>query len=59
MGKRRNLQGGVLQMERVRNVLRLFEVGFNQRAIARATGVARSSLQEYLRTAEVEEINYD
>jgi transposase len=59
MGKRRNLQGGVLQMERVRNVLRLFELGFNQRAIARATGVARSSLQEYLRTAEIEGITYE
>jgi len=59
MGKRRNLQGGVLQMERVRNVLRLSELGFNQRAIARATGVARSSLQEYLRTAEIEGITYE
>lgn len=59
MGKRRNLQGGVLQMERVRNVLRLFELGFNQRAIARATGVARSSLQEYLRTAAIEGITYE
>jgi transposase len=59
MGKRRSLQGGVLQMERVRHVLRLSELGFNQRAIARATGVARSSLQEYLRTAEVEGITYE
>jgi hypothetical protein len=59
MGKRRSLQGGVLQMEKVRHVLRLCELGFNQRAIARATGVARSSLQEYLRTAEVEGITYE
>ena len=59
MGKRRNLQEGVLQMERVRDVLRLFELGFNQRAIARATGMARSSLQEYLRTAHVEGITYE
>ena len=59
MGKRRSLQGGVLRMERVREVLRLFELGFTQRAIARATGVARSSLQEYLRTAEVEGITYE
>jgi transposase len=59
MGKRRNLQGGVLEMERVRNVLQLSGLGFNQRAIARATGVARSSLQGYLRTAEVEGITYE
>lgn len=59
MGKRRNLQGGILQMEKVRKILRLWEQGFNQRAIARATEVARSSLQEYLRTAEVEGITYE
>jgi transposase len=46
-------------MEKVGHVLRLCELGFNQRAIARATGVARSSLQEYLRTAEVEGITYE
>lgn len=45
-------------MEKVREVLRLSELGFKQRAIARATGVARSSLQEYLRLAEVEKITY-
>lgn len=59
MGKRRSLQGGVLQMENVRQVLRLSELGFNQRAIARSTGVARSSLQEYLRTAQMEGITYE
>lgn len=59
MGKRRSLQGGVLQMEKVRHVLRLSELGFNQRAIARSTGVARSSLQEYLRTAQMEGITYE
>ena len=46
-------------MQRVRDVLRLYELGFNQRSIARATGVARSSLQEYLRTAQVEGITYE
>jgi hypothetical protein len=29
MGKRRNLQEGVLGMERVREALRLFELGFS------------------------------
>lgn len=56
---RRQLQGGVLQMQKVREVLRLSELGFNQRAIARATEVARSSLQEYLRLASIAGINYE
>lgn len=46
-------------MEKVRHVLRLSELGFKQWAIARSTGVARSSLQEYLRTAQVEGITYE
>ena len=46
-------------MEKVREVLRLHEQGYNQRVISRATGVARSSLQTYLRQAEVEGITYE
>lgn len=59
MAKRKHLQGGILSMERVREVLRLHEQGYNQRVISRATGVARSSLQAYLRQAEVEGITYE
>ena len=51
MGRRRALQGGVVLMDRVREILRLKEAGYAQREIHRATGVARSTIQEYLRTA--------
>ena len=46
-------------MQKVREVFRLSELGFNQRAIARATGIARSSSQEYLRLASIAGINYE
>lgn len=52
-------QGAVLPMDRVRQILRLKELGFNQRAIHRATGVARSSVQEYLRVAELHELTHE
>jgi len=45
MARRKHLQGGILSMEKVREVLRLHEQGYKQRVISRATGVARSSLQ--------------
>jgi len=59
MARRKHLQGGILSMEKVREVLRLHEQGYKQRVISRATGVARSSLQAYLRQAEVEGISYE
>ncbi len=46
-------------MDRVRQILRLKELGFNQRAIHRATGIARSSVQEYLRVAELHELSHE
>lgn len=55
---RQKLQHGILPMEKIRQVLRLKELGFNQRAIHRATGLARSSVQEYLRTAELHGLDY-
>ena len=56
---RKGLHEGVLSMERVRQLLRLRELGFNQRAIHRSTGIARSSVQEYLRRAELFEVSYE
>lgn len=51
MGKRLGLAQGIMAMDRVREALRLKESGHAQREIHRITGIARSSLQEYLRTA--------
>lgn len=50
--KHHGLEGGVLAMEKVREVLRLAAQGFSQREIHRATRVARSCVQEYLRRAK-------
>ena len=46
-------------MDRIREVLRLNEAGYAQREIHRATGVARSTLQEYLRTALQHGLSYE
>lgn len=56
---RRWVRNGVLRMDKVREILRLSELGFSQRAIHRNTGVARSSIQEYLRAAEVSATTYE
>lgn len=55
----RGLVGGVVSMDRVREILRLHGQGFTQRAIHRATGVARSCIQEYLRAAALSGIGYE
>jgi predicted transcriptional regulator len=59
MGKKRFVTQGVLSMERVRAALRLFEAGHAQREIHRITGIASSSLQEYLRTARAHGLTYE
>jgi transposase len=55
---RRHLRDGTIPMERVREVLRLWELGLKQRAIHRSTGLARSSIQEYLRVAEQQGVTH-
>lgn len=50
--KHRHLSGGVLRMDKVREALKLAAKGFSQREIYRATGVARSCIQGYLRRAK-------
>lgn len=57
--KRNLLSQGILSMDRVREVLRLHELGLSQRGIHRATGVARSTLQEYLRMSALHGISYE
>lgn len=53
------LKEGVIGMDRVREILRLREAGYAQREIHRATGVARSTIQEYLRTAAQHGLLYE
>ena len=55
---RKDLDGGVLSMDRVREILRLSELGLSQREIYRGTGIARSCIQRYLGEAFLSGINY-
>ena len=59
MGNRRELQVRVLQIQKAHELFRLSELGFNERATARATGIARSSLREHLRPASIAGLNYE
>jgi DNA-binding NarL/FixJ family response regulator len=43
---------GVLNMQRVREILRLLAEGYNQSEIATASGASRAAVQGYLRRAE-------
>lgn len=54
MGVRR----GVLEMSRVKEILRLRELGLGQCEIARAANVARSSVQDYVRRAAALGVRY-
>lgn len=58
MTKRYYCLGGILDMDRVREILRLAEGGHSQREIHRATKVARSCIQEYLRGAKLHELTH-
>lgn len=55
---KRHLERGVVGMNRIREVLRFKEVGLSQREIHRATGLARSTVQEYLGLAEARGITH-
>lgn len=59
MGKRRQLRRGIMEMGRVREMLRLKEAGHTQREIHRLVGVARSTIQEYLWAAAQHELTYE
>jgi len=48
MARNRKLKGGIMDMDRVREFLKLQEQDQSQRAISEATGVSRSTLQMYL-----------
>ncbi|MEB3211433.1 MAG: IS21 family transposase [Leptolyngbyaceae bacterium] len=46
-------------MDKIREMLRLHELGRNQTEIARSCGVARSTVQDYLRRATAKELKYE
>lgn len=59
MTRHKYCSGGVLEMDRVREILRLAAQGYRQREIHRATGVARSTIQEYLRAAKLHDLSFE
>lgn len=54
----RQSQGASMPMEKVREMIRLHELGRNQTEIARSCGVARSTVQDYLRRATAKGVQY-
>ena len=56
---KRQLERGVVGMNRIREVLRFRELGLSQREIHKATGLARSTVQEYLGLAEARGITHE
>ena len=51
-------QGGLLPMAKFREMVRLHELGHNQSAIAQSCGVARSTVQDYIRRAVAKGLSY-
>ena len=45
------LQGAKLSMDKLREIIRLHELGRNQSEIARSYNIARATVQDYLRRA--------
>ena len=56
---KRQTQGGLLRMEKFREILRLHELGHSQCAIAQSCAVARSTVQDYIRRATAKGLSYD
>jgi transposase len=59
MARNRKLKGGIMDMDRVREFLKLKEKNQSQREISEATGVSRSTLQMYLWRARELGITYE
>jgi len=55
---KRTHQGEKLSMEKIQEILRLHEMGYNQSAIAQSCNLARSTVQDYLRRALAKGITY-
>lgn len=56
---KRQSQGGLLTMEKFREILRLHELGHSQCVIAQSCAVARSTVQDYIRRATAKGLSYD
>jgi transposase len=56
---KRKQQGAVLPMEHFREILRLHELGHSQCAIAQSCGIARSTVQDYIRRARAKGVGYE
>lgn len=54
----RTSQGAVLNMSKMREILRLHELSYSQCEIARSCCVARSTVQDYLRRAAAKGLSY-
>jgi len=52
-------QGDLLPMEKIREILRLHELGYSQGQIARSCAVARSTVQDYVRRASAKGLSYE
>lgn len=52
-------QGAVLPMEHFREILRLHELGYSQCRIAQSCGIARSTVQDYIRRATAKSLSYE
>jgi transposase len=52
-------QGEQLSMDKIREILRLQQLGYNQSAIAQSCAVARSTVQDYLRRAAAKGLTYE
>lgn len=55
----RHKQGAVLPMEHFREIVRLHEMGYSQCQIAQSCGIARSTVQDYIRRANAKGVNYE
>lgn len=56
--KHRN-QGKLLSMVKFREIIRLYELGYNQTQIATSCVVARSTVQDYIRRAQAKHLSYE
>lgn len=52
-------QGKLLSMVKFREIIRLYELGYNQTQIATSCVVARSTVQDYIRRAQAKHLHYE
>lgn len=52
-------QGKLLSMVKFREIIRLHDLGYNQTEIARSCGVARATVQDYVRRATAKGLSYE